>query len=50
MVMSVKVQGKEQYCVEIANRFAALENLDTDVDIKSYWKTIRENIKISAIV
>jgi hypothetical protein len=22
-----KVEGKEQYCVEISNRFAALENL-----------------------
>jgi hypothetical protein len=22
-----QVQGKEQYCVEIANRFTALENL-----------------------
>jgi hypothetical protein len=27
-----EVEGKEQYCVEISNRFAALENLDTDVD------------------
>jgi hypothetical protein len=34
MVMSVnKVEGKEQYCVEISNRFAALENLDIEVDI-----------------
>jgi glycine betaine/choline ABC-type transport system substrate-binding protein len=24
-----EVEGKEQYCVEISNRFAALENLDT---------------------
>jgi hypothetical protein len=28
-----KVEGKEQYWVETANRFAALENLDTEVDI-----------------
>jgi hypothetical protein len=27
-----EVEGKERYCVEISNRFAALENLDTDVD------------------
>jgi hypothetical protein len=28
-----EVEGKEQYCVEISNRFAALENLDAEVDI-----------------
>jgi hypothetical protein len=28
-----EVQGKEQYNVEISNRFAALENLDAEVDI-----------------
>jgi hypothetical protein len=28
--------------------FAALENLDTEVDINSAWETIRENLKISA--
>jgi hypothetical protein len=43
-----KVEGKEQYRVEISNRFAALENLDGDVDINRAWETIRENIKISA--
>jgi hypothetical protein len=43
-----EVDGKEQYRVEISNRFAVLENLDTEVDINRAWKTIRENIKISA--
>jgi hypothetical protein len=43
-----KVEGKEQYCVEISNRFAAVENLDTEVDINRPWETIREDIKISA--
>jgi hypothetical protein len=43
-----KVDGKEQYCVEISNRFAALENLDAGVDVNKAWETIRENIKISA--
>jgi hypothetical protein len=43
-----KVEGKEQYWVEISNRFAALENLDAVVDISRAWETIRENIKISA--
>jgi hypothetical protein len=37
----------EQYRVEISTRFAALENLDTVVDVNKAWETIRENIKIS---
>jgi hypothetical protein len=41
------MEGKEQYCIEVSNRFAALENLDTEVDINSAWETIRENLKIS---
>jgi hypothetical protein len=28
-----EVEGKEQYCFEFSNRFAALENLDTEVDV-----------------
>jgi hypothetical protein len=43
-----EVEGKEQYPVQISNRFAALENLDTEVNINTVWETIRENIKISA--
>jgi hypothetical protein len=43
-----EVEGKEQYRVEVSNRFAALEDLDAEVDINSAWETIRENIKISA--
>jgi hypothetical protein len=39
--------GKEQYRVEISNRFAALESLDPEVDINRVWETVRENIKIS---
>jgi hypothetical protein len=42
-----EVEGKEKYHVDISNRFAALENLDSEVDINRTWKTIRENIKIS---
>jgi hypothetical protein len=30
-----KVQGKEQYRVEVSNRFAALEELDAEVEINS---------------
>jgi hypothetical protein len=44
-----KIEGKEQYRVDISNRFA-LENLDTDVDINRAGETVRENIKISARV
>jgi hypothetical protein len=43
-----EVEGKEQYRVEVSNRFAALEDLDAEVEINSAWETIRENIKISA--
>jgi hypothetical protein len=43
-----EVEGKEQYHVEISNRFAALEDLDAEVEINSAWEMIRRNIKISA--
>jgi hypothetical protein len=42
------VEIKEQFCVEVSNRFAALEDLDTEVEINSAWETIRENITFSA--
>jgi hypothetical protein len=41
-------KGKGQFRVEVSNRFAALEDLDTEVEINSAWETIRENIKTSA--
>jgi hypothetical protein len=31
--------------LEVSNRFAALEDLDAEVDINSAWKMIREDIK-----
>jgi hypothetical protein len=40
-----EVEGKEQYRVEISNKFAALQNLDTGVGINRAWESIRENIK-----
>jgi hypothetical protein len=43
-----EVEGKEQYHVGVSNKFAALEDLDTEVEINSAWETIRENIKILA--
>jgi hypothetical protein len=42
------VEVKEQYQVEIANRFAALESLYKSFDSNSAWESIRENIKTSA--
>jgi phosphomevalonate kinase len=41
-------EHRGQYLVEVSNRFAALEDLDREVEINSAWETIRENIKISA--
>jgi hypothetical protein len=35
------VEGKEQFCVEVTNRFTALEDLDAEVEINSAWETIR---------
>jgi hypothetical protein len=43
-----EAEGKEQYRVELSNRFAALKDLETEMEINSAWETIRENIKISA--
>jgi hypothetical protein len=43
-----EVESKEQFCAEVSNRFAALEDLDTDVEINNAQETIRENFKISA--
>jgi hypothetical protein len=38
----IKAEGKEHYLVEVSNRFAALEDLDAEVDIHSAWETIRK--------
>jgi hypothetical protein len=35
-------EDKEQYGVELSDRFTALENLDDDVDIKSFSNDYRE--------
>jgi hypothetical protein len=43
-----EIERKQQFRVEISNRFAALENLDAEVDLNRALETIRENIKISA--
>jgi hypothetical protein len=36
-----EVGDKEQFRVEVSNRFAALEDLDTEVEINSAWEMIR---------
>jgi hypothetical protein len=42
------MESKEEYEAKITKSFAALEDLDDDVDKNRDWKTVRENIKILA--
>ena len=37
---------REQYQIEIKNRFAALENSDDDEDINRNWKNIKERKRV----
>jgi len=39
---------REQYQIEITNRFAALENVNDDEDENRTWENIKENIQTSA--
>ena len=39
---------REQYQIEITNRFAALESLNDDEDVNRIWENIKENIQTSA--
>jgi hypothetical protein len=43
-----EAEGKEEYWVELYNRFTGLVNVDTEADINRASETITENIKISA--
>jgi hypothetical protein len=45
---SNEVESKEKYHVEVSNRFASLEDLNTEGGINSAWEIIIENIKMSA--
>jgi hypothetical protein len=36
-----EVESKEKYRVAVSNRFAALEDLDAEVEINTIWETIR---------
>ena len=38
---------KEQYQIEITNKFAALENLKDDEEVNRTWENINENIQTS---
>jgi hypothetical protein len=42
------VEVKENYQVEISNRYEALEGLDESFDTGNAWESITENIKTSA--
>jgi hypothetical protein len=35
-----EVEGKEKYRVEVSNRFAALKELDAEVEINTAWEMI----------
>jgi hypothetical protein len=35
-----EVEGKEQFHVEITDRFVAMENLDTYVDVNKAWELL----------
>jgi hypothetical protein len=37
-----------KYCVKVSNRFAALENLNTEAEINTIWEMFTEHINISA--
>jgi hypothetical protein len=37
----------QKYQIEITKRFAALENLIVDEDVKRAWENIKESIKTS---
>jgi hypothetical protein len=43
-----EVEGNEQHHSDVSNRFAAFEDLDSEVEINSAWEMVRENINISA--
>jgi hypothetical protein len=43
-----EAESKEQYCVDVSNRIAVLEDFKANVEFNSDWEMIRENINISA--
>jgi hypothetical protein len=43
-----ELEVRKEYQIKIADRFAALENLNGSKDINRVWKSTKENIKTSA--
>jgi len=43
-----KPEVREQYQIEITNRFATLENLNDNEDVNRIWENIKENIQTTA--
>ena len=43
-----ELEVKKKYQIEITNRYAALENLNVDKDVKRASENIKESIKTSA--
>jgi hypothetical protein len=44
-----EVEGKEQFRVEVLNMFAALVDLNAEVEVNSAWETIKEYIKVKGL-
>jgi hypothetical protein len=44
--MLIKAECKEKYSNEVSNKFAALEALNSGVEINSAWGTIRGILKV----
>jgi HD superfamily phosphodiesterase len=42
-----ETEAKGKFRVEVSNIFAALEKVDTEVEIRSAWETFRENINFT---
>jgi hypothetical protein len=43
-----EIENKEQYRIEVSNRFEVLEDLEAEVEFNSAWEPFRENSNISA--
>ena len=41
-------EDREEYQIDITNRFAVLENFNDDEDVNRTWEHIKENIQTSA--
>jgi hypothetical protein len=41
-----KVEGEGKYRIEVSNRFAALQELDTEMEVSNTWEAIEDSIKM----